>query len=86
MVWCKKGCPLFGFLLFINVVSAVAAFFIGKDDIGRLTRVELVDLVSSFEHGDIPFEEIDEDALASLEHCPKQPIVWTGLVLHCCRL
>ncbi len=29
---------------------------------------------------------IYEDTLASLEHCPKQPIVWTGLVLHCCRL
>ena len=29
MVWCKKGCPLFGFLLFINVVAAVAALYIG---------------------------------------------------------
>ena len=29
MVWFKKGCPLFGFLLFINVVAAVAVLFIG---------------------------------------------------------
>ena len=29
MVWCKKGCPLFGFLLFINVVGALAAFITG---------------------------------------------------------
>ena len=29
MVWYKKGCPLFGFLLFINMVAAVAAFYVG---------------------------------------------------------
>ncbi len=52
----------------------MVAIFIGDDQIGRVAIVELVDLEPAVEHRHIPFQEIDEDPLAILEHRPERVI------------
>jgi hypothetical protein len=41
---------------------------IGDDQIAGMCVIELVDLISPFQHREVPFEEIDKDAFARREH------------------
>ena len=41
---------------------------IADDQIGRVGIVEMIDLEPVGEHRQVPFQEIDEDALPRLEH------------------
>jgi hypothetical protein len=50
------------------------AFLVGDDDIDCMLIVELVELEAAVEHRNVPFQEVDEDALAVLEHCSKSPV------------
>jgi hypothetical protein len=44
----------------------------GDDQIGGLLIVELVDLVTAVHDRHVPFQEIDEDSFARLEHRSKR--------------
>src|SRR5690606_10051986 len=47
---------------------------IGYDEIDRMFVVEMIDLEPICERGQVPFEKIDEDALARLEHGAKRAV------------
>ena len=49
----------------------MAAILVRHDQIGGVLVVELVDLEAVLEHRHVPFEQVDEDALARLEHVAK---------------
>jgi hypothetical protein len=48
------------------------AVLVADDQIGRVGIVEMIDLEPVGEHRQVPFQKIDEDALARLEHRAKQ--------------
>lgn len=53
----------------------MAAVPVGHDEVGRMRVVELVDLEAAGQHRQIPFQKIDEDALARLEHRAKRDML-----------
>lgn len=54
--------------------SEMIAVLISNDQIRRMFVVEFVELEPAFEHRQVPFEQIDEDAFAVFEHGPERPI------------
>jgi hypothetical protein len=53
---------------------AVAAVGVKKDEVARRRRVELVELIAAGEHRQVPFEQVDEDALSRGEHGAQRRI------------